>query len=177
MKNRFLILICIVTAFIGCEEIDKLTQFEMEFQEKIVIPSSTGVNLPLDISTPDLETNSESTFAVNKTRKDLIEKINLKKLDLILTSPSDSDLSFLESIDIFISAEGLSETKIAWKENIPDDVGKSLKLDVTDKDLKEYIKKDKFKLRLNTVTNKILTSDHKIDVNTVFFIDAKIFGL
>jgi len=49
-------------------------------------------------------------------------------------------------------------------------------LDLADVDLKEFIKKDKFVLRLNTVTDELINSDQYIDVYSVFFVDAKILG-
>lgn len=176
MRNRILVFSCIILTLIGCGIVDKFIQFDMEFNENVVIPSSTGVNLPFNILVPDVETNSESTFAVNDTRKDLVEEVKLTTLNLTLTSPSNADFSFLKSINIFISAEGLSEAKIAWKDNIPDDIGTVLSLEITNADLKEYIKKDKFTLRLNTVINELLTSDYYIDVHSEFFVDAKILG-
>jgi hypothetical protein len=97
-------------------------------------------------------------------------------LDLTITSPSNADFSFLKSINVYISAEGLNEVKIAWKENVPSDVT-LLSLDVTGVDLKEYIKADKFSLRLNTETDELLASDHHIDVHSAFFVDAKILGI
>jgi hypothetical protein len=172
-------LACFILTFIvfsGCKKIDKLTQFNMEYNEEVVIPASTGINLPFNILTPDIQSNSESTFAVNNTRKDLVEEIKLTKLELMLTSPTNGDFSFLKSIHIFLSADGLSEIKVAWKESIPASVGKTVILETTSADIKEYIKKDNFKLRLNTVTNKVLASDHKINVYSQFFVDAKILG-
>jgi hypothetical protein len=49
-------------------------------------------------------------------------------------------------------------------------------LNVSGADFQEYIKKDQFSLRCNTVTDELLTSDHEIDIATSFFIDAKILG-
>lgn len=176
MKKLIFVFGYIITTFFGCNIIDKFTQFELEFNETVVIPSSTGINLPFNILTPDIETNSESKFAVNDTRKDLIEEMKLTTLRLTHTSPADRDFSFLKSISVFISADGLPETKIAWKDNIPANVGKIIFLDLTDNDLKEYIKKDKFALRMNAETDELLTADQYIEVYSVFFVDAKILG-
>jgi len=177
MKIRIILISFLIASIYSCKTLDKLTQFNMDYDQSIVIPSSTGVDLPFNIQTPDVESNSESTFAVNDTRKDLIEKIQLTDLTLTLTSPAGADFGFLKSISVFISAEGLSETKIAWKEDIPDNPGTVLTLETTGVDLKEYIKKDKFSLRLNTVTDELITSDHHIDMHSVFFVDAQILGL
>jgi hypothetical protein len=174
MVKQILVLGIIVSIF-GCKKVDKLTQFKMVFNETEVIPSSTGINLPFNILTPDIVTNSESTFAVNDTRKDLIEEITLTTLSLTISSPSSADFSFLQSINVYISADGLNEVKIAWKENVPADVS-VLNLDITGVDLKEYIKADQFSLRLNTVTDELLTADHQIDIHSEFFVDAKILG-
>ena len=165
------------TLFIfGCKKVDKFTQFEMEYNEDVSVPSSTTVDLPFNILCPPIESNSESTFEVNDTRKDLVEQIKVISLDLTLLSPDNSDFSFLESIQVFISADGLSETSIASKSSIPDNVGKSLSLELSGADLQEYIKQDHFSLRLNTKTDKIITSEHSIRVHSKFFVDAKVLG-
>ena len=176
MKIRIIIISIALIALGACKKIDKLTQFNMEYTESVTIPSSAGIDLPFNVFTPDVQTNSESTFDVNDTRKDLIEEILLNQLDLTLSSPSNADFSFLKSIEIYLSADGLSEIKVAWKDDIPNNVGKYIELETSSKDLKEYIKKDEFKLRVNTVTDELLATDHEIDIHSVFFVDAKILG-
>ena len=176
MKRNIAILIMLIFLVSNCKKIDSLTQFDMEYDSSVVIPSSTGINLPFNLFTPEIESNSETTFAVNDTRKDLIEEITLMSLDIELTSPSNGDLGFLNAVNVFISADGLSEVKIAWKDNIPSDIGKTLILETSDEDIKDYIKKDNFVLKLNTTTDEFITSDHHIDVHSVFFVDAKVLG-
>ena len=124
-----------------------------------------------------METNSESTFAVNDTRKDLIEEIKLTDLELVMISPEEADFSFLNSIEVYISADGLEEILIANLDEVPEDAGNVITLDTSDTDLKEYIKKDEFSLRLNTVTDELMSTDHELEVNSTFFVDAKILGL
>ncbi|MCB9263228.1 MAG: hypothetical protein H6607_12710 [Flavobacteriales bacterium] len=172
---KLLFFISIVYLLGGCKVADKFTQFDMEYKTTAIVKSASGINLPFDILTPDVESNSESTFEVNDTRKDLIEEIKLKHLDLLITSPDGQNFDFLKSIAIYISADGLNEIKVAWKDDIPDGMGNNLVLETTENDLKEYIKKDKFNLRLNTVTDKVITNDVYIDVNSIFFVDAKLF--
>ena len=149
----------------------------MDFNNEIVIPSSTGISLPINLLTPELETNSESTFEVNDTRKDLIEEIRLTSLILTLNAPDNADFSFLESISVYMNAQDLPEVEIAWEDDVPDNAGNQISLNVSNEDFKEYIKKDEFSLRVNTITDEILTSDHQIDIASSFFIDAKILGL
>ena len=175
--RKFLLILTVFATLTSCDKLDELTKFDLDYNSQVTIPSSAGIDLPFDMFTPDMETNSDSQFEVNDTRKDLIEEIKLTKLELEITSPDDSDFSFLESIKIYISAEGLDEIMIASKEEVDENIGDVLDVDVIDVDLKEYIKKDKFNLRLNTVTDELISTDHEIDVNSTFFVDAKILGL
>ena len=176
MNFRIIFLLLFVATLTGCKEFDKLTQFEMAYNETVTIPSSSGINLPFNIISPDIESNYESEFAVNDTRKDLVETIYLKSMKLIVNSPSNGDLSFLKSVAIYIVADSLPEIKIAWKENIPDTVGSEIDLETSNDDIKAYIIKDKFMLKVNTVTDKIITSDYEVNINSVFWVDAKILG-
>jgi len=174
MKKILLISVFIAFIFSGCKKIDKLTQFDMEYNSTVVIPSTLGTNLPYNIWTPEIESNSEEIFSINDTRKDLLEEVILKQMNLTLTSPTNANFNFLNDIEIYIKAEGLSEILVAWKYDIPDESLKTLDLNVAENDLKEYIKKDTFSLRVNTITDQLLTSDHEINIHTLFFVDAQI---
>ena len=174
---KMLLFIMVTIMMGGCKTIDKLTQFNMDYDETVTIPSSIGINLPFNLWTPNIKTNSEEVFQINDTHKDLIEEIVLKELTLNVVSPQGGDFSFLEDIEVYISAEGLDEIKIAWKYDIPDNAGASITLETTDADLKEYIKLDEFKLKLTTVTDELILSDYDIKIKAKFFVDAKILGV
>lgn len=176
--NRAILLVTLISiSFLGCKKIDKLTQFNMEYNSTATIPSSTGMNLPFNVLTPDVETNSTSTFKANNTRKDLIEEVILKKLDLTVTSPSGRTFSFLKAINIYINADGLSEAKIAYKDSVPQNAGNKLILNTTNTNLKEYLTKTEYSLRVNAVTDEIISPDYEINIHSVFFVDAKILGV
>ncbi|MDB2606722.1 hypothetical protein N9Y48_02960 [Zobellia sp.] len=175
--RKFLLILTVFVAFVSCDKLDDLTKFNIDYTAEVTIPSSTGIDLPFDLVTPDMETNSDSEFEVNDTRKDLIESIKLTKLQLVITSPENGDFSFLKSLDVYISAEGLDEILIASKDDVESNMGGILDMDLQDIDLKEYIKADSFNLRLDTVTDEVIDTDYKIDVNSTFFVDAKILGI
>lgn len=146
----------------------------MDYQQDFTIQSSTGINLPFNLVAPEMETNSESRFASEDTRKDLIEEIKLTSLRVQLNKPENGDLKFLNEVELFINAEGLDEALIAFKYNIPSSVGKTLQLDVTEADFKEYIKKEEFTLRLRAKTDEVLSRNHELTTFATFFVDAKL---
>ena len=171
---QFLFISIAFSGIAGCKLADKLTQFDMEYETRVTVPASSGINLPFNLLTPSVPTNSTSQFESNNTRKDLVEEIRLTSLILLVESPAGEDFSFLENIAIFIKADGLPERKIAWKEPVPEPVGNKISLDVSGEDLKEYVKKDQFSLRVYTDTDEALAEDHTIKVSSVFFVNAKL---
>jgi len=172
-----LIVLAIAALSLQCDALDDLTKFDLDYESSVTIPSNSLVNLPFTIETPAMQTNSESVFESNNTNKDLIEDINLKSMRLTITTPADKTFSFLESIEIFISAEGVDEISLAVLNPVPANTTGVINLDTTDADLKEYIKKDSFNLRIQCVTDEVIDEDVQIDILSVFAVDAKILGI
>lgn len=158
----------------SCKKIEELTQFTLTYNQEFTVESNTVVNLPFNIVSPSVETNSESTFESEDTRKDLVEQIKLTSLELFLKSPSDGSFNFLDEVELFINADGLDEKRIAFKFNIPDNIGKNLVMDVSEEDLQAYVKKEAFKIRLRVETDELISRDHILDCKSTFFVDAKL---
>lgn len=161
----------------SCKKLSELTRFTMDYEESMVLPSTIGVNLPFNLVTPDIKTNSEEIFEINKTGKNLIEEVVLEKLTLEITDPAKADFSFLKSIEIYLSADSQEEIRVAWIYDIENSVGKSLALETSVENLAPYIVQDEFNLRFSTVSDKLPLFDHHIDINARFLVDAKILGL
>lgn len=177
MKKLQFSILLVTLLLMGCDSLGKLTQFDMPFSASVTVPASSPISLPLNIPTPDIETNSESFFSTNKIDPDLIDKVALKKLELSITSPTNGNFNFLESIEVYINAEGYEETKIAWLNNVPKNGATTLELTVDQTDFKKYILKDKFSLKVRTTTDELITTNHTIDIKTLFLIDVKVLGL
>ena len=71
----------------------------------------------------------------------------------------------------------MPEKQIAYKENIADNIGGAILMDVIDEELKDYLKKDKITLRAVATTDKLITQNVNVNVANRFFVDAKILGL
>ena len=158
----------------SCNQFESFTNFIIRYEQDAKIESSTGINLPFNLNTPQMETNAEQEFESNNTHKDKIESIALDSLKLVLTDPAGEDFSFLEEITIYIKAEGLDEVEIAKKIPVPESTSNTLVLDCTQLDLQEYIKMDNFSLRLRTVTDELITKDHYFTIYSVYSVDAKL---
>lgn len=176
MKKYFPLLI-IVWLITGCKAINKLTQFNLNYESDITYSAGLPLNVPITINTPDVATNSEQEFAINDTRKDLIQSIKLTQLKMAITSPAGKTFSFLKDVRIYISASGLPEVEVANKLGIDNSVGSELLLHTFGTELQEYIKADKFQLRVASTTDEVVTSQVEVHIYSTFFVDAKILGI
>lgn len=160
----------------GEEIVDKLTHYSFTTDYVVKVPPSPVTPFPVSIVTPEIQTTSDVAFDENNTRADLVEQIILRELSLAVQSPSGGTLSFLKSVDIYAMAEGLPAVRVAYKDQVPDNVGSTLSLDVTGAELKEYFTKEKYTLRITVTSDEAVAEEHSVNAHGVFFVDAKILG-
>jgi len=174
--KKLLAALILLVYLAGCEAIDELTIFTMDYYIETTISSAAGVNLPFNLYTPAISTNSSSEFELKDTRKDLIEEIKLQSLQLEVSLPENGDLSFLQSIEIYANGDGLEEKLIAWNNSV-NTSEKTVALETTTDDLQQYLKLDVISLRIHTTVKKILLTDYIIQIHTEFLVNAKILGI
>ncbi|MBL7776939.1 MAG: hypothetical protein JNK66_01450 [Chitinophagales bacterium] len=170
-------LLFVIWLITGCKAINKLTQFNLNYESDITYSAGLPLNVPITINTPDVATNSEQEFAINDTRKDLIQSIKLTQLRMVITAPAGKTFSFLKDVRIYISASGLPEVEVANKLSIDNSVGAELPLTTFGTELQEYIKADTFQLRVASTTDEVVTSQVEVHIYSTFFVDAKILGI
>ena len=158
--------------FTGCEKIEDSIKIKVEETSTIVIPSGTMVNLPVNLPTPEQESSLEEELSINNSRKDKVKTIKLKELNMTITQPPGKNFSFLNSIVLYIKAEGLPEKEIGYLEMIPNNAGTSITLNVYDYDFTDYLKQEKFSLKANIKTDELLTSETSVEVYSRFEVTA-----
>lgn len=178
MKPLFCVAICVATLFsTSCKKISELTKFDLKYNTEGTIQAGLGTLVPFDVNTPDVPTQSQEEFEGHNTGKNLIQAVQLKELKISIITPEDQNFDFLKNVEVYISAEGQQEVKIAWKSDLPDTQAKEIVLDCADTNLKNYIMSDKYKLRLKTTTDKVLNKDVDVKIANTFRVDANVLGL
>ena len=174
MKKYIIFIFLLIIISFSCKE-GKLFTFYITDQTNITIENNLlPIDLPFDIPTPDITTNSETEFENNDTRTDLVKEIVIKELGLTITSPADETFSFLKSIHLYISTDETDEIELAWNENIVSDA-KSIQLDVTTEILDKYVKSSIYKIRTEAVTKETLFHDVDIQIDLQYRVTANIF--
>ncbi|MFL1010515.1 hypothetical protein [Flavisericum labens] len=180
MKKQILLSCLAFLVLFNCDVVDKLdelTKFEMDYQTTYSIPPVAIVNLPVSLSTPDIETDSETTFSNNKTNKNSVESIRLKSMVLNITAPENANFDFLKEIHIYIKSDNVEEVEIANSTDIENLNSSTLELDVLDKELEAYLKEEQFTLRVMAIADETTSQQIEVLIDTVFNVDAKILGL
>jgi hypothetical protein len=117
-------------------------------------------------------------MSARNTAWNLVEEFRLTQVRLTVTAPEGQTLDFLQSVSVYISADSLAEMRIASKENVPAGTGGVLELDIPQNgDLKPYLQKNNFQLRVQVTTDQTINRNVDVAVYTKFFVDAKILGI
>lgn len=169
----FHLFICSLFFITGCKKEGSGFGFNLKLEEEFVVNNGSPINLPFNLLLPDLETNSQTHFENNNTRADYVTEIKLTQLDLNIVDPPNQDFSFLKEIEIFISADGLDETRLAFKKNIQNSE-KSLSLETEKTDFTEYIKQDQYSLRVRTVVKSTFNNSIKLKADILFRVRARL---
>ncbi len=176
---RLSILFLVILLISGCKKFDKKTQFDLAINESFTIPSTIGISIPfISIPTPPTQTNIDQELEIQEKKKKKIESIILTDLKLTITNPFYETFSFLNDIEISISADGLPKILVAEKNNIPASTGAELIINpVANVELEQYIKQDFVDIHVQITTDETILQDIDVDLSAVFFVDVKVFGV
>jgi hypothetical protein len=175
MKSKLIALSLFLALVIcSCNVVDDLLTFNISNQTSIQIKSTSPINLPSEIITPDVTTNSSEEFKNNNTKASLVKDVKLKSLKLTIESPEGKTFTFLKSIHLYISTTDSDEIELAYQDNI-NSSSNMIDLICTDKKLDQYIKVDKYKIRTQVTLKETLTQDVTVKANMEFKVTADPF--
>jgi len=161
----------------NCKLIDGWTQFEVDYSSTAILPQDLDINKSEDVYPSVIEANLKAKVENEGSSIDKIESVELTSLKLRITSPAGKDFKFLNSVALYMNAEGLDEIKVAWKDDVPVTVGDALSLSTSSADLTDYLVKEVVTLRLNIVLKQGIPQDYQIGIDVTFLVDAKILGI
>lgn len=175
MKSKLITLSLFLFLFLtSCDAVDDLLTFTISNTASIQIKSNLPINLPSEIVTPDVTTNSSAEFKNNNTKASLVKDVKLKSLKLTITDPDGKTFTFLKSIHLYISTTDSDEIELAYQDNI-NSTANTIDLISTDARLDQYIKADKYKIRTEVTLKETLTKDVTVKADMKFRVTADPF--
>ncbi len=176
LKYSFLIVLC-VFLLTSCKLIDGCTQFDVKYSSTVKLPQDLDINKSEDVYPSEIEANLKAEVEDAGSSMDKIESVELTNLKLRITSPTGKDFKFLNSVALYMDAEGLEEIKVAWLDDVPVTIEDAMALETSSADLTNYLVKEVVTLRLNTILNQGISQDYQIGIDVTFLVDAKILGI
>ena len=175
MKTKiYLSVITLVLLITSCNAIDDLLTFTIDNQTTFKISSGFPIGTAFNVITPDVSTNSSSTFENNNTRADLVKDVKISELKLTITNPTDKSFSFLKSVRLFISTDANDEIQLAYLENI-NSTTNTLNLICTEQSLDKYIKAPSYRIRTEDVLKESIAQDITVKADMKFRVTADPF--
>lgn len=177
MKKIFgyLFIISLIGFGLSCKkkEVDKLTEFDINYTTNLSIPSaSVPVSSPttsVEFTTPNVPTLQASKFSAEGTAKNLISEIKMTKFNLSAVG-TGANLDYLKSLTIYIKAANVGEQMVASKTSIPDGLT-TISMDLQDTNIKNYIFEDNIQFRVvatfdvsSATTDQTLKMDETVHV-------------
>jgi hypothetical protein len=164
---------CLLITISSCKKIENLFTFTVSNQSSFTVQSTCPVNLPFNIASPSVTTNSSEQFKNNNTDVKYVRNILLQNLQLTITNPSSQNFDFLQSIHIYISTNSSDEIELAHLDQIPTGVN-TITLIPTTAALDNYVKAASYNLRTQVVTSQVLTQNVTIGINSLFKVTANL---
>ncbi|KAF2508359.1 hypothetical protein EYY60_14610 [Flavobacterium zhairuonense] len=175
MKSKLIALtVCLSLFLTSCDAVDDLLTFTISNNTSITIKSTSPINLPSEIITPEVTTNSSAEFQNNKTKASLVKDVKLRSLKLSISDPSDKTFTFLKSVHLYISTTNSDEIELAYQDNIMS-TSNTIDLICTDQKLDQYIKADSYKIRTKVTLKETLTKDVTVKADMKFKVTADPF--
>ncbi len=160
----------------SCKKIDRLTNFYIDSSIRITLDTTSNSNTVSDIWTFIVNADYTSLYIENNSRTDLSETIVLDKLLFKIASPEYQNLSILKSAEIYISTDKLEEKKIAWVENINDNLT-IVEMETSEDNIQDYILNNQYVLRCVTTGRNPVTSKVIIDIQCLYLATADLSQL
>ncbi|MBC7923937.1 MAG: hypothetical protein H7Z75_22925 [Ferruginibacter sp.] len=150
-----LVVLLMVLSLVGCRKLKELATIKVSSSSTFDIPGAVALSAPYSFVTPDVDNP-------NTGKAWLVSSAELEKVTLTIQSPAGQAFRFMQSVRFFLQADGLPEVEVANRTNIDNGIGNTLELDVTGAELKEYLKKDKFRLRTEVLPDETVLEPVKI---------------
>jgi len=154
MKNflSFCFALALASSIVSCKKIDKLTQFDINYSNRVNAPATTytatvpadTLTAPVEFDTAPIPTESANKFNAEKTSSKLIDEITLTKFNI---SVSQGNLNTFKSIAVYFKSSELGNVLIAKQSNIPAG-STSIVAEVQPVNIKEYIFAENMQFRI-----------------------------
>ena len=172
MNWKYLTIIAIV--LISCKKIDKLTNFYFDISQEITFYTGDEPGSTIDVWTFNVLENRDTLYKENNSNVYGTNRIAISKMKLSSSDTLDNNMEYIESIEVFITANDMQEKKIAWLDKLPEEIKTSISLDFSDDDLKDYIVDKDYAKNIRIINKSTINIKASIDFSYTIYINSNL---
>lgn len=177
MKKYYLVLALGVTGLMSCEKLENLGDISRDFTYSETVDMPEVPQLPAGMDTLPaggytgyvpamaMATNSKQYVGESGSTADLVKHAKMIKISANMLQPGGANFDFMDTVRMYVSAQGLEEKLIGYKYGIPKGT-QQLDLDVDSVNLKEYFLKDTMYVRFGGHFVGVPDSNTRLDLKT-----------
>ncbi len=157
MKKIIIMLLSISAIATGCATVQSIIKSTFPYTASIIIPANGRIGTA--ISATSAASSFDQIFG-NQTGTNYIKEVRASSVRIDATNPSNQNLGIFSSIKIFLVNGSGSEVMIASRNEVGQNIGNNLVLDVDNsRFLDDYIKGSNLRVRMEYVLRSGLNTD------------------
>ncbi len=183
MRVVFYSLLALTVSFAACKKLKQALNITITVPYDDVVtvaglpgdPHVPGTGLKESLPLISIPTNSEEILEDNESAVDLVTSVKLSKLNVAMLLPSNQDFSVMDSVWIYLSANGVSERLAAYNYNVPD-TGRTIELTTADIDLMDVFVADTMRVRIEGFFVKDVSRSNTLKFDMKLKVNADLLG-
>ena len=161
MKNMFLSAIVATATLASCSTVSSILQNTFPYNATVLVTSGSPANTTLS--------SVSAAQSINQLTGSGANVKDIRVSNATFSVNSNASVGLFKSVKVYLSNNGSNEILVASREDIPDNVGNSLALDVkTNSTLDNMMKSGSVQQRLVYVLKKSPTSDISVKTSVGF---------
>lgn len=161
MKNMFLSAIVATATLASCSTVSSILQNTFPYNATVLVTSGSPANTTLS--------SVSAAQSINQLTGSGANVKDIRVSNATLSVNSNASVGLFKSVKVYLSNNGSNEILVASREDIPDNVGNSLALDVkTNSTLDNMMKSGSVQQRLVYVLKQSPTSDISVKTSVGF---------
>jgi hypothetical protein len=166
MKKIILSLIILSTFAAGCATVQSIIKSTFPYTSSLIVPASSKTNSTLS------STSSASSFDQifgNQNGANYIKEVRVASVRLDASNPTTQNLGVLKSVKIFLVNGSGSEVMVASRNDVSENVGNNLVLDIDNsRFVDDYVKGSNLRVRMEYSLRSSLATDVSIRASINF---------
>ena len=161
MKNMFLSAIVATATLASCSTVSSILQNTFPYNATVLVTSGSPANTILS--------NVSAAQSINQLTSSGANVKDIRVSNATISVNSNTSVGLFKSVKVYLSNNGSNEVLVASREDIPDNVGNSLALDINSNQvLDKMMKAGSVQQRLVYVLKQSPTSDISVKTSIGF---------